>query len=461
MTTFVCALQSMLTKVAETHKIVEDQNAEMRHTLTHDHLTGLPNTLQCECVFENVLADPQGACTALHFFYVRFFNLKMVNSTLGFSAGDAVLVCLARRLEQFCSDAISVASVDGHNFAVLYSMETLGMEEVRGKCEAMSRVLEEPIILDDCKIRINVAIGVATYPLDSQNVMETHRNANIAASAVPAGTQPNYRVYEDSLLQRVTERARLEEGILKAIENDEFTPFFQPKLDLVTRKIVGTEALARWISQGKIIEPGKFIPLADETGLIIPITWVMLEKACRENQRFAAAGFHIVVSVNVPVQVILHTDFVQRTLAILEETGMDPHKLEIELTEEAMIADIGKTHDVVEELHLHGIKVSVDDFGTGYSSLQYLKKVPFDTIKIDKVFVEGIPGDRYDEAIIKASVEMAQTLNLKVVVEGVETIPQWEAVTALGCHELQGYIISRPICPDAFIELLHQWNDIT
>ena len=458
LSTFVGALRKMFSKVSEKQTIIEKQNADMRYTLTHDHLTGLSNAFQLECVFEEFRTDPQRDGKIVHFFYIWLVNLKLINSTLGFPAGDAILIRTAKRLKQACPDALSVASVDGHHFAVLYNDEVVGGDGIGTKCALLSSLLEEPIVLDECNIRPSVTIGVASYPKDSGDILELHKHAIIASNAVLQNTELNYMLYNASLLQSVTARVRMEEALLKAIENDEFVAFFQPKLDIMTRKIVGTEALVRWISAGKIIGPGSFISLADETGLIVQITWMMLEKACRGNQCFAAAGFDISVSVNVPVQVILHTDFVQKILAILKKTGMPSRNLEIEITEETVIADIEKTRNVIEELHRYDIKVSVDDFGTGYSSLQYLKKVPFDTIKIDKVFVDGIPGDKYDEAIVRACVDMAQALSLNVIVEGVETTTQWETVKTLGCHELQGYVVSKPVPSDEYIALLHQWN---
>lgn len=183
-----------------------------------------------------------------------------------------------------------------------------------------------------------------------------------------------------------------------------------------------------------------------------------MEKACFENQRFAAEGFDISVSVNVPAQVILHTDFIHRTLSILEMTGMAPEKLDIEITEEALITDLEKNSKIMKELQSHGIAISVDDFGTGYSSLQYLKRMPFNTMKIDKAFVDGIPDDQDDIAIMRASVGIAKALKLKIVVEGVETLMQWDAIKEMGCDELQGYVISKPVPSDEFIGLLRKWN---
>ena len=455
---FIEALRKMFKKLTHTQKIIEEQNKNMRYIINHDALTGLPNTLSYSCISDGALADARKVCSKVYFLYIHIVNLRLINDTLGHSAGDAILVELAERLKMFCSDAISVACVDGHKLAVLYGEDQVEKEGIEEKCEAIISMLKVPLALENCQIQIALAIGISTYPTDSQDAAELHRNASLAANAA-LSAKVEYLFYKDSLLRAVLNRINMEEALSKAIEQNELVPFFQPKLDLKTSKITGSEALVRWLSPEGIIAPGVFIPVAIETGLIIQITWLMLEKACVENRRFAAEGFDISVSVNVPVQVILHTDFVQRTLLILEKTGMIPPKLDIEITEETLIADVEKVSEVMEELQSHGIEVSVDDFGTGYSSLQYLKNMPFNAMKIDKAFVDGIPDDKYNEAIIKASVELAKALNLKVIVEGVETKEQWDIIKKIGCHELQGYVVSKPVFPDKFIDLLHRWND--
>ena len=457
--TLVEALRKMLKRLARTRKVIEEQNNSMKFIITHDRLTGLPNSLHIKAILEEkqevALSDSD---LDLHFFYIHITNLKIVNAILGLSAGDAALIRLAERLKQCCFDAISIACVDGHKFAVLYDGETLKPDGPKTKCNIIARVLEEPLVLENRQVRLTVAIGVASYPANTQEIMELHRNANIAANAALADKTAHSFVYNNGLFQSVTDRLNKEKAIEEALERDEFVPFFQPKLDLATEKITGAEALIRWVTPHGILPPKDFLRLADETGMIIEMTWMMLEKACVENQKFAAAGFDITMAVNVPVQVVLHTNFVHQTLDVLYRTGMPPHKLDIEITEETLIVDIVKTCAIITELQSYGIEVSVDDFGTGYSSLQYLKDMPFNTMKIDKTFIDGVPGDIYSEAIIKASVEMAGALKLKVVAEGVETKEQWAIVKQLGCHQVQGYVVSKPVASDEFLLVLHQWN---
>ena len=457
----VSALKKTLEKIAFAQEVIEDQNRDLVYTINHDHLTGLPNALMCKGVIEERLLNARKKNSVLIFLYIRIKNLRLINETLGHSAGNFLLVLLAERLKKYCpeSEKSAISCVDGHRFAVIYEEDFVAVEEIKIKAEGIREVLEESGAFEDCQVHASVAIGIATYPADAHDPDELHKKAGIAANAVGMHALLNYMFYDESLLEAITDRLNIEEAISRGIEQDEFAPFFQPKLDLNTGKIVGVEALVRWFSPSGIVMPSFFIPIADETGLIIQITWIMMEKACVENQRFAREGFDISVSVNVPMQVILHTNFVEKTLDILKKTGMPAKKLDIEITEETMIADLEKTSKIMSELQTYGIEISVDDFGTGYSSLQYLQKMPFNTIKIDKLFVDGIPDDSYCKAVIKASVGIAGALMLKVIVEGVETKVQWQAVKEMGCDELQGYVVSKPVSSDDFVALLHKWND--
>ena len=457
LTTLVEALKKMLDKIAYTQGIIEAQNENLRHIVHHDHLTGLPNRLLCRTILEEALERAGDNRSMVGFFYINILNFKLINDTLGHIVGDMLLIQFGKRLTQHCPEAIAVACLGGQEFAVVYvdCVETAG---VLARARAIKNAFRESFALGNREIRVSVAIGISMYPADALDAEELHKNANIAANVAGMSKMSNYKFYDDSLLKEIADRLNIETSLSKALERNEFIPFFQPKLDLATDKITGAEALIRWFSPTGLIMPGSFISIADETGLIIQITWLMMEKACIENQRFAAEGFDISVSVNVPAQVILHTDFIRRTLSILEATGMAPEKLDIEITEEALITDLEKNGKIMKELQFHGIAISVDDFGTGYSSLQYLKRMPFNTMKIDKAFVDGIPDDKDDIAIMKASVGIAKALKLKTVVEGVETLKQWEAIKEMGCDELQGYVVSKPVPSDKFIELLYKWN---
>lgn len=457
LSTLVEALKKMLDKIAYTQGIIESQNENLRHIVHHDHLTGLPNRLLCRTIVENALERARETHAIICFFYTNIINFKLINDTLGHVVGDMLLIQFGKRLTESCPDAITVACLGGSEFAVVYT-DCPGVADVLERAKAIKGAFKEPFALGNREIRVAVAVGVSVYPTDATDADELHKNANIAANVAGMRKVSNYKFYDNSLLDEIADRLNIENALLKALDRDEFVPFFQPKLDLVSEKITGVEALIRWFSPSGLIMPGAFISIADETGLIIRITWLMIEKACIENRRFAAEGFDISVSVNVPAQVLLHTDFIRRTLSILESTGMSPQKLEIEITEEVLIMDLEKNGKIMQELQSHGIAISVDDFGTGYSSLQYLKKMPFNTMKIDKAFVDGVPDDKDDVAIMKASIGIAKALKLKVVVEGVETRKQWEAIKEMGCDELQGYVVSKPVSSDDFIKLLHQWN---
>ena len=457
LSTLVESLKKMLDKIAYTQGIIESQNENLRHIVHHDPLTGLPNRILCRTILEDALELAGENRSIVGFFYVNMINFKLINDTLGHIVGDMLLIQFGQRLTEHCPEALVIACLGGAEFAVIYG-DCDETADVLARARAIKNAYREPFILGNREIRVAVAIGVSMFPADALDAEELHKNANIAANVAGMSRRSNYKFYDDSLLKEIADRLHIETALSKAVERDEFVPFFQPKLDLATNRITGSEALIRWFSPTGLIMPGSFISIADETGLIIQITWLMMEKACFENQRFAAEGFDISVSVNVPAQVILHTDFIHRTLSILEMTGMAPEKLDIEITEEALITDLEKNSKIMKELQSHGIAISVDDFGTGYSSLQYLKRMPFNTMKIDKAFVDGIPDDQDDIAIMRASVGIAKALKLKIVVEGVETLMQWDAIKEMGCDELQGYVISKPVPSDEFIGLLRKWN---
>lgn len=455
LTGIVKSIQKHISELNRTVQILEKQNLHLTQLFNHDNLTGLPNRLLTESMMKEVV----GEHAVVHFFYIRILNLRLINDTLGRSAGDTLLLETGKRLLNCCTDSLYLGCTDGHKFIIIYSGKTLKNCPLTTKGQSLIKEIEAPVMLEDYQAKLSIAMGISTYPSNTHTINDLCKNASLAANCALPNSELNCMVYDKSMLQMVTERLNLEDSIAKAMENDEFVPFFQPKLDLATGVITGSEALIRWFSPNGIIMPGSFIPAASDTGLIVPITWMMLEKAGQAYRRFLNEGFDISISVNVPVQAILHTDFVQKTLHILEKTGMPPHRLDIEITEETLVADITSTSQIIEELQEYGIDVSVDDFGTGYSSLQYLKTMSFNTMKIDKAFLEGVPENKYDKAILRASVELGKALNLKIVVEGVETVSQWHTIKEIGCHELQGYVLSKPVSADDFIKLLHECSN--
>lgn len=449
---FVLATDDVLIRLKIAFKSLQTQNNRLMHFVNHDYLTGLPNTAFSKSALEEIL----NGIPVAHFFYIRLLNLSTINNTISHAAGDALILETTERLHKVCFDAIHLGCVEGRKFLVIYG-ENRSYQSPIEKGEAILLELEKPIKWQCGSVQALTAVGIASYPAHSEDLSDLQENASLAAS-VAAASSRKCVVYEEFMLENLKKCLEMENAISLAIERDEFVPFFQPKLDIAKGKITGVEALIRWYSPNGLIMPDAFIPLASKNGLIVQITWLMLKKACLHYRWFLEEGFDLSIAVNVPVQVILHTEFMERILCILKDTKMPFDRLEIEITEDAFVADIGRVSKVMEELRGYGIDISVDDFGTGYSSLQYLKEMPFDTMKIDKTFIKDVAENRHDKAIIMATVGLAKALNLRVVVEGVETTQQWQVVKQIGCHELQGYILSKPITADDLLLLLKDWK---
>jgi diguanylate cyclase (GGDEF)-like protein/PAS domain S-box-containing protein len=428
----------------------KSQEQHIQHIAHHDALTNLPNRLLC---MERLVMALQQANRYHRRVAVLFMDLdrfKNINDSLGHHVGDCVLVTAANRLSSCVRDGDTVSRLGGDEFVVILA----NIED----CDDITSIMEhrllplmrQPYDAGGYELHCSCSIGISIFPEDGADKDTLLRNADSAMYQAKMTGRNNYHFYTEELNTRAMKRLSLENNLRNAIERDELLLHYQPKLDLRSGRTSGFEALLRWKSpENGIIPPAEFIPIAEETGIIIPIgTWVARE-ACRQVRRWSAAGLPDArVSLNVSAVQFRDKNFVENLQSIVREEGVSPLQIELELTETMLMEDAVRTIRVMETLKDRGFSFSVDDFGTGYSSLNYLHRFPIDCLKIDRSFVRGMLDRPAELAIIKAIIGLGHTLEMRVIAEGVENVDEYKALRAAGCDEVQGYFIARPMPPE-------------
>jgi diguanylate cyclase (GGDEF)-like protein len=427
--------------VATHEDITERIAAEARiaHMARHDPLTDLPNRASMREQLQQALARVhRGEMVALH--YIDLDHFKNINDTLGHLFGDDLLKAVADRLRSCVREMDLVARLGGDEFAIVQAgVEKPGDAAVLA--QRVQDVMRKPFVFGDQEAGVDTSIGIAIAPADGSDVEELLKSADIAAYAAKAAGRGTYRFFETEMDQRVRERRAIESGLRNALVNGEFRLHYQPIVNLQTDRISTFEALIRWFhpERGRI-GPSDFIPIAEECGLIVPIGEWVLRQACRDA---ASWPDDVKVAVNLsPAQ--FNKQLVQTVVSALASAGLPPRRLELEITESVLMQNTFATLQTLNLLHDLGVKFSMDDFGTGYSSLSYLRSFPFDKIKIDRSFVTDLSQHENSTAIIRAVTLLAESLDMMTTVEGVETQEQLDHVRALGCTEMQGYLLSPP-----------------
>lgn len=421
-----------------------------------DALTGLPNRLLFNDRLDTIIreANRTGECFALLF--VDLDRFKTINDTLGHAVGDQVLVTTTQRLRSSVRASDTVARYAGDEFVVILR-HIVKSEDVLRVAEKIVQVMEAPLRIDDgTELQITASIGVSFFPDDAPDAETLLKHADEAMYAAKSLGRNNYQIYEVSAEQAQQQNMALKSGLRHAEHNGELRVFYQPQVDAVTEDIVGMEALVRWEHpELGFIGPGFFIPLAEETGLIVSIGEWVLRTACKQAQEWQRKfGLGLRLGVNLSAVQLMQANLLDMVVSALQESGLDPSLLEMEVTESISIKAAPNLVDNLNGLHRLGVRIAIDDFGTGAASLDYLRKLPADRIKIDQSFVRNIGVDPDDEAIVRATIEMAHRLKRGVVAEGVEIEQHLNFLRANRCDELQGYLFCRPLPTPTFEKLL-------
>ncbi len=427
----------------------------VRHLAHHDELTGLPNRSMFNQQLTRALAQARRHAKPLAVLFIDLDRFKNINDTLGHEAGDRVLKEVADRLRGCLRDSDTVGRLGGDEFVVLIE-ELPQSEQVVAVAQKILAAVAKPFILQTQEFHITASIGISTYPDDSEDMQSLLKNADISMYRVKEHGKNNYQFYSAQMNAHTLERLTLESSLRRALERNEFLLHYQPKVDIGSGRITGMEALVRWQQPAKgLIPPAQFIPLAEETGLIVPIGEWVLKTACAQNKSWQEQGLPpLRIAVNLSARQFAHERLLQDVARVLNETGLDAASLEFEITESMVMHNPEHAVILLKKLKAMGIHLSLDDFGTGYSSLNYLKRFPIDSVKIDRSFIRDIPGNSDDVAITRAIIAMAHSLRLKVIAEGVETGEQLRFLRDHECDEMQGRYFSKPLPGNEFSRLL-------
>ncbi len=436
--------------------MTERKNAEQRiaHMAHHDALTGLPNRVLLRDRIQQAIAQAHRTGTRLAVLFIDLDRFKTINDSLGHQLGDRLLQAVASRILVCVREGDTVSRVGGDEFVIVIPAieSSSDAATVAGK---IHEVLASSFHLHGNDLHVAASIGISLYPSDGADAETLMRNADTAMYHAKDSGRGNFQFFTHHMNVAAQQRLQLENSLRRALENGEFELHYQPLFDLRDRSITGFEALLRWTPPGGVtVPPGEFITAAEESGLIVPIgDWVLLE-ALREARNWQAAGRALFVSVNVSANQLGRASFVDRLRTLIDETGIDPALVELEVTESVIIEGAGDAREALDHIAALGVGIAIDDFGTGYSGLAYLKRLPIDTVKIDQSFVRDLTVDPDDAAIVTAIVAMARSLGVDVVAEGVETEEQLAELQRLGCHRAQGFLLARPMNAAAVQRLL-------
>lgn len=431
---------------------------EAKKLANHDSLTGLPNRILLQDRTEQALQKAQRNQARVAMLLLDLDNFKVINDSMGHSVGDALLKEVAARLS-LASRALDTVSRQGGDEFIMLLPEVSGFEVVGDFAARVLAAIGEPIVLQGSRYDLNASIGISVFPDDCKDAESLYRHADSAMYQAKLDGRNRYRFFSLDIEQSTRGRHLLEQHMRNALENGIFEVFYQAKIVASENVLIGMEALVRWRNkEGKLISPAEFIPLAEETGLIIPIGKYVLKQACMDTQQLVAKGMRLVVSVNISAVQFREPGFLHMVQEALLESKLAPELLELEITEGVLAKDVDNTQHLLSSLRTMGVRIALDDFGTGYSSLAYLKSFPVDVLKIDQSFVRDMLVDQSDAAIIEAIIKLAQAFKLELVAEGVETQEQAAALQAYGCQIMQGYLYSRPVPFVEFCALLESGN---
>ncbi|MDX1915738.1 MAG: EAL domain-containing protein [Methylophilus sp.] len=422
----------------------------------HDMLTGLPNRILLEDRITQAIEQSNNTGNPVWVIFLDLDRFKYINDSMGHNIGDNVLSLIAKRLKACLREIDTVARFGGDEFVIVLHCD----QGENISTEVLNRLIDtvaQPIQINQHEVITTCSLGISVYPHDGDNTEDLIKFSDIAMYRAKELGKNNFQFYTKSMNEKAEMHMRMYTLLNNALERNEFILVYQPKVDLTSKKIVGFEALIRWNSaELGMVSPLNFIPLAEETGLILPIGEWVLRTACEQAFKWEKAGFgDLLMSVNVSARQFVQTDFTDTISRILAETGLNARNLDIELTESLLFKGSNNTLEILNSIKQLGVHISIDDFGTGYSNLAYLNKLPINTIKIDKIFTDEITKDMQKAPIVDTIIKLAKNMNLKVVAEGVESNEQLAHLITGGCDEIQGYYFSRPERPEIIEGMLN------
>lgn len=431
----------------------------------HDPLTHLPNRLMFEDALKKTVHTSIADNREFSVFLIDLDNFKYFNDQYGNLIGDKMVIEVSNRLRTQISDVDLIARLDGDEFVVL-QQDVSDIDSIEKVAERIMRVVTEPYEYRGFTLKVAVSVGISRFPGDVLVSQEEEllgeeivNNASVALQEAKSLGRAQYQMFTEKMRSTLTKRIRLEEDLKIALEQGQFEVYYQPKINILTKEAMGAEALVRWNHpEHGYVSPEDFVPVAEETGMIIELGQWILRSACfkmRELQKLGYLGLN--VAVNISAVQFTDGNLLPMVRKALDDSQLPPHLLELEITESAVMHDPAEVVHSLHQLGAHGMKLAIDDFGTGYSSLAYLKKFPVDTLKIDKAFITDVSSDNDDVAIVEAVIGLGKHFNMKVVAEGIEDEAQLDFLKASGCDVAQGYFVSKPLNSEQYTEWLKRW----
>jgi len=447
-------LSDMRSRLRKTNDELSSALETIQKMATHDTLTALPNRTLFNETLNHAIAQATRHSRSLALFFLDLDRFKFVNDTLGHALGDRVLQEAARRLTAAVRSSDLVARLGGDEFVLLIEDFHNG-EELAEIANKVLGAFAPSMVMDGQELGLSVSIGICTFPADGADGQALVSNADIAMYRAKEQGRNRFCFYAAEPNGLTHERLSLEAGLRHALDRDELDIFFQPKIEFPTNRVSGVEALIRWRHpQLGLLLPDKFIPLAEEIGVIVPIGYWTLKRVCERARRWQELGMGLPVAVNLSASQFHEPDLVARMGAILRASGVAPQLIEVEITESMVMRDPERAAKVMQGLRAMGVRISIDDFGTGHSSLGYLKRFPIDRLKVDRSFVRDLPHNNDDVAITRAVIAMAHSLRMTVVAEGVEHQDQFDLLRDEGCDEFQGFFCAKPLEEDDLLKFL-------
>lgn len=448
-------VNSLEKDVSDRTERLEAANKQLRHLATHDALTGLPNRALLEDRVSRAIVHAEREQAGFAVCVLDLDRFKLINDSLGHHAGDELLKHVAACLRNAVRSVDTVVRLGGDEFVLLLE-KSRSRPDTERVAQEILQTLRASIRIGELEVHTSASIGIAFYPDDGVTIESLYAHADAAMYCAKQRGGSGVQYYTSSMNQESEDRVRLDADLHRALEEQQFELYYQPKFNSGTHRVHSAEALIRWRHPERgLLSPAQFIPHAEESGLIVPLGEWVLRETCRQVRSWQEQGLpSLRVAVNISAVQFRRLDLVDTVRGALLDARIDPEHLEIELTETAVMSDPEESADILERLSRMGVIISVDDFGTGYSSMSYLRRFPIDKLKIDRSFITNIPGSADDAAIVQGIISLAHSLRLKVVAEGVESAEQVEYLRKLGCDQYQGYFFSKPLAAAAFTALL-------